>query len=80
MEAKFIEKYSLLKEMQPGDIAVSKDRKKFFVCGQYYDKEKKENIKNILNLNDLRDQYSDSWNMNTDIRLLKIGDKIVIER
>ncbi|MCK5027856.1 MAG: hypothetical protein KAS07_05550, partial [Candidatus Pacebacteria bacterium] len=65
MEAEFIEKYDKLSDMGLGDIAVSKDRERFFVCGRIATEEKKE-IKVILDINNLWGRYGE-WDMEQPI-------------
>lgn len=80
MEAQFIEKYAKLSDMKPGDVAVSKDRTKFFVCGLHHDKLMKKNIPVILDVNELYNQYTDKRDMNHPVRILVKGDKFVFEK
>ncbi|GEM_PF-6873305 len=77
MDVEFIEKYEKLSDMKPGDTATSKDRKSFFVCGLQYDTLKKQNVKVILDLNNLCDQYTERRNMNQPVQILKSGDKFL---
>lgn len=79
MEVNFIEKYTKLSEMKPGDSAVSKDRKEFFICGYYYCKTLKKNNIVILNVNMLYSQYTDNIDLNQPVKILKSGDKFVCE-
>lgn len=79
MEAKFIEKYDMLSDMKANDIAVSVDRKKFFVCGWHYDSLKKDNVLITLDINNLHDQYTDS-RQDEPVRILKTGDKFHIKK
>lgn len=86
MKAEFIEKYIALEEMQPGDVAVSKDRKSVYVCGRFaatfLDGEKGYpavyNV--VLDLNNLYDQYIDQRDVKKQVKLLKSGDRILLEK
>lgn len=80
MNVEFIEKYVKLSDMKPGDTATSKDRESFFACGHYYDALKKQNVKIILDLNHLTDQYTEKRDMNQPIKILKAGDKFVCKQ
>jgi len=75
MNVEFIEKYTKLSDMVPGDTATSKDRTKFFVCGHHYDTLKNKNVLIILDLNNLYDQYSENRDMDQPVKILKAGDK-----
>ena len=79
MKAKFIERYDKLSEMNIGNIAVSADRSKIFICCHAYDIESACTRKVIINLNDLHGQYCDKWDMNQQIKKLVKGDKFLIE-
>ncbi len=78
METEFVEKYQQLKDMVPGDIAVSKDRNKFYICGFHMVYNNNKPL--ILDLNNLTNQYTDKRDMNELIRMLKPGDKFVSTR
>jgi len=80
MNVEFIEKYQPLSEMKEGDTATSKDRESFFVCGYHYDTLKKQNVKVIMDLNHLSNQYSEKRDMNQPVKILKPGDKFVCKR
>lgn len=80
MEAEFIEKYDKLSDMKPGDVAVSKDRTKFFVCGWHRDKLMDKGVPAILDVNNLHDQYSDKRDMSQPIKILDRGDRFVFSR
>jgi hypothetical protein len=73
----FIENYSKLSDMEPGDSSVSKNRENFFVCGFYYCSLKKKNVKVILNINALQDQYTDNRDMSQPVKIIRKGDKFV---
>ncbi|PCJ11107.1 MAG: hypothetical protein COB04_19580 [Gammaproteobacteria bacterium] len=77
MDVEFIEKYQKLSEMKEGDTATSKNRASFFVCGYHYDTIKNENVKVILDLNFLHDQYSEKRDMSQLVKILQSGDKFV---
>ena len=77
MNIEFIEKYEKLSDLREGDTATSKDRKSFFVCGHHYCMFKKQNVRIILDLNNLQDQYSETRDMNQPVKILKKGDKFV---
>jgi hypothetical protein len=75
MNVTFIERYVKLSDMKAGDTATSADRKSFFVCGHHYDKLQKQNVKIILDVNHLTNQYSEVRDMNQPVKILKEGDK-----
>ena len=77
MNVEFIEKYTKLCDLSEGQTAVSKDRTKFFVCGLCYCQFKKKNVRVILNMNKLYDQYSDDWDMNQPVKVLGGDDKFL---
>ncbi len=77
MDVQFIEKYEMLSDMKEGDTATSKDRTNFFVCGYHYDTLKKKNVRVILDLNNLFDQYTENRDMSQPIKILKRGDNFV---
>lgn len=79
MKSEFIEKYEALSDMQSGDVAVSKNRERFFICGIYYCPLKKQNIKVIHDMNNLNDQYSETRDLSQPVKILKGGDKFVFE-
>ena len=74
MHVEFVEKYVSLGDMEIGDTATSKDRNEFYVCGYHYDSLKKQNVKVIMNLNKLNDQYTDNRNLDTPVKILESGD------
>lgn len=80
MDVEFIEKYDKLSDMREGDVATSKDRTSFFVCGYHYDTLKKQNVRIILDLNGLFNQYTENRDMNQPIKILKGGDGFVCKR
>ena len=80
MNVEFNENYSKLSDLEPGQVAVSKDREKFFVCGYYYDTLISKNKTVIMDMNDLDNQYLDNRDMGQPIRILKFGDKFVCTR
>lgn len=80
MNVNFIEKYDKLSDMTVGDTATSKDRKNFFVCGYHYDILKKQNVRVIMDLNHLHDQYSEDRDMNQPVKILKGGDQFVCKQ
>ncbi|PHR58768.1 MAG: hypothetical protein COA47_10205 [Robiginitomaculum sp.] len=75
MHTEFQEKYTRLGDMVPGDIAVSKDRKCFFVCSYHYNFLKKGNEYAITDVNNLYNQSPDNRDMNQPVKILKQGDK-----
>ncbi len=79
MNVQFVEKYTKLSELEEGQVAVSKDRNEFFVCGHHYCKTLKLNKKIILNVNKLWDQYTENIDLNQPVKVLKSGDKFVCE-
>lgn len=80
MKSQLIEKYQILKDMKPGDVAVSKDRKKVYVCTHHYNFLKKDNERIIINMNDLYEQCSDHRIMTEPIKILRTGDKFYFEK
>ena len=74
MEVVFHEKYVKLSDMKAGDVATSKDRAKFFVCGYHYCLFKKANIKVIHDVNNLHDQYTEKRDLTQPVKILKAGD------
>jgi len=80
MEVKFIEKYTKLGDIKEGQVAVSKDRKEFFVCCYYWCATLKLNKKIIINLNYLsNNQYTETLDLEQLVKILKRGDKFVCE-
>jgi len=77
MNIEFIEKYVKLSDMKAGDIATSKDRNSFFVCGYHYDNLKQQNVKVILDINNLYNQYTDGEDLTQPIKILKSGDQFI---
>jgi len=77
MEVQFVEKYKKLCDIEEGQVAVSKDRKEFFVCGHHYCTTLKLNKKVILNVNKLFDQYTETVDLEQLVKILKSGDKFV---
>ena len=77
MNTEFLEKYSKLSDMTLGDVAVSKDRESFFICGYHYDTLKKKNVLVIMDMNKLYDQYTENRDMSQPVTILKQGDKFV---
>lgn len=75
MKTVFHELYTKLGDMKPGEIAVSKDREKFFVCSYHYNTLKKCNEVAIADMNDLTNQYTDRRDINQPVSILKSGDK-----
>lgn len=73
----FQEHYTQLGDMKPGDIAVSKNRERFFVCGYHYDKIRLSFEKVIFDMNDLSNQYTESMDMEQPVKILKAGDKFI---
>jgi hypothetical protein len=80
MVVTFVETYDKLSDMNAGETATSKDRESFFVCGYYYDEAQKQNVKVILDLNNLYDQYTERRNMSQPVKILKAGDKFICQR
>lgn len=77
MECQFIETYTKLGDMEEGEVAVSKNREEFFVCGHHYCTTLKLNKKVILNINKLWDQYTEKIDMEQPVKILKSGDKFI---
>lgn len=77
MEVTFVEKYNKLSDMEEGQVAVSKNREEFFVCGHHYCKTLKCNKKIILNVNKLWDQCTEKIDMEQPVKILKSGDKFI---
>lgn len=79
MKAEFKEAYNKLSDMKPGDIAVSKDRETFFVCGWRHSANLNDNVSVILEVNQINNQYPDKRDMSQPVRILQYGDKFVCE-
>lgn len=79
MNVQFVEKYKKLSELEEGQVAVSKNREEFFVCGRHYCKDRMANRKIILNVNKLWDHYTENIDMDQPVKILKSGDKFVCE-
>ena len=79
MEVQFVEKYKKLSDMEEGQVAVSKNREEFFVCGHHYCKTLKLNKKIILNVNKLWNQYTEKIDMDQPVKILTSGDKFVCQ-
>ena len=79
MKAEFKEAYNKLSDMMPGNVAASKDRKQFFVCGFARAPDGTGNIRVILEVNNLSNQYIDKRDMSQPVKILKHGDKFVCE-
>lgn len=80
MKVTFSEKYNKLSDMKPGSVAVSKDRTKFFVCGYHHDTYNKCNVRVVLELNNLTDQYTDRIDRDQPIKILEQGDRFLCEK
>jgi len=76
MEIEFIEKYEVLKDLEPGEIAVSKDRQSLFLCARVNEKE--FDLVTFINLSRLYMQSHEEGDINQPVRKLKKGDKFVI--
>jgi hypothetical protein len=74
MNAQFDESYSKLSDMKPGDVAVSKDRDHFYICGYDQDQEKV-----TLEINNLSNQYLDKTDTSQPVKILKQGDRFSFE-
>ena len=79
MEVQFVEKYKKLSDMEEGQVAVSKNREEFFVCGHHYCKTLKLNKKIILNVNKLWNQYTEKIYIYQPVKILTSGDKFVCQ-
>jgi len=79
MEVLFVEKYTKLRDIKEGQVAVSKGRGEFFVCGHHYCLDSKENKKVILNVNHLWNQYTEQMDLDQLVKILERGDKFVCE-
>ena len=77
MKAEFIEKYDRLKDLQPGEVAVSADREKIFVCAYVPNAQGDDSHKAFFDLNSPRDQYVHQQDMDQKIRKLERGDVFV---
>ena len=75
MNAEFIESYNMLSDLKPGDVAVSKDREKCFVCGSRRDEDSGMNVSVILEINSLYNQYPEKRDMSQPVKILGKGDK-----
>ena len=80
MNTEFIEKYDKLSDMKPGQVAISKDREKFFVCGWGCPQGSAKPVHIILDMNNLHNQYPDKRDMSQEIKILVQGDKFVTVR
>lgn len=79
IKTELVEKYDKLKDLESGDIAVSKDRKDIFICGYaIFGSAKPQRV--VLKLNDLKDQHPDKWDVHQDVKKLIEGDKFIITR
>jgi uncharacterized Fe-S cluster-containing MiaB family protein len=77
MNAEFIESYNQLSDLKPGDVAVSKDRERCFVCGYHIDAESGLNVEVILEVNHLYNQYTDKRDNSQPVKILGTGDKFI---
>lgn len=74
--AEFVEKHDRISDMRPGDIAVSLDRKRLFVCA--YLPDKNSNAYTFFDLKKLDDWYLHRVTPDTPLRLLAKGDKFIV--
>jgi hypothetical protein len=79
LKSTFIESYQTLKDLKPGDVAVSKDRAHVYICGNHYDPATRVSSHTILDLNDLSYE-SGERDLSTKIKILKLGDKFNFEK
>ena len=77
MEVKYSEKYESLSNLEPGEVAVSKDRSSFFVASYQICALTKKNKKVVIDLNNLENQYTDKIDMSQPVHILSPGDKFV---
>lgn len=79
MKSTFTEAYQTLDDMAPGDVAVSKDRTKVYICGNHYDPVSKVTQRTILDMNDLYYE-SGQRDMTAKVKILMLGDKFDFEK
>lgn len=77
MDAEYIEKYDMLKDLKPGEVAVSANREKLFVCVWVPNADNTDSHRAVFDLNDPYNQYGFKQNMNQKIKKLERGDKFV---
>jgi len=80
MEVEFKESYTKLSDMKPGDCAVSKDRKKFFVCGFNWDEVSQQKYVVILEMGNLEDYNIADRDEDQPVTFLKPGDRFECKR
>lgn len=79
MKSTFTETYQILNDMQPGDVAVSKDRAHVYICGNHYNSESKVSQRTILDMNDLYYE-SGERDLTAEVKILSPGDKFDFEK
>ncbi len=77
MEAEYIEKYDKLRDLQPGQVAVSANREKLFICVWAPNQGRSDSHKTIFDLRDPTNQYVFHQDMNQPIKKLERGDKFI---
>ncbi len=80
MKAEFLEKYETLGSLLCGDLAVSKDRSKLFLCLWIPNADMSDCYKGVIELTDPHNQYIHKLEMEQPVRKLVRGDKYLIER
>jgi hypothetical protein len=76
MEVEVIEKYDKLRDLRPGQMAVSKDRQKVFACAHVMIRGNP--MPQVFELTDLRSQYPDKIDKEQPVRVLGEGERILI--
>lgn len=76
MDAEYIERYIKLRDINIGDIAVSKDRKHLFARCRF---RSEFSVKDgIVDLKKISDQYVDRIDMEQPVKVIQNGDKFVL--
>ena len=73
MKVQYQEGNIKLSSLTAGQVAVSVDRKQFFICGYVFKDGANQTV--ILNVNDLSNQYTDKVDMDQPVHVLKGGDQ-----
>jgi hypothetical protein len=79
MKAQLKEKYSRLSDMNPGEVAVTADRKSVFICTYIWNKDTGTNNVGFVNLNYPADQYTDKLDLTQPVRICVQGDEFVVQ-
>jgi hypothetical protein len=78
MKAEYLERYDELNTLRPGDVAVSKDRGKLFLCLWVPNADGTDCHVAIVDLDNPCHQYVHKLDLNQPVRKLAIGDKFLI--